>query len=328
MKILLLTTFDVKQDMILENCKNQYQMFTYFIYNKFKLSNLDVILHNIGPTGFSGRVKKFYQKWTCPQADHCLIIDNRGVIKRPQMFLDKIREKVLGCVSTISASNGIVGNEDILFYLIPSGKRRKFKCRYIGWACDDQLCYSNQNKDNIRILIDHVYYGQGRIKNSDKTLEISKQAVEYFKNNDKVAIRRLCNGGVETVDENNYNTIGKYNQNKGMSFEKACEEYSLSDVYFVTHQECMGLVVLECAMSGALIVTPKNYIKYELIKSLHHLIYENNEIPWDEIIKTIDHNKSRQKAQRFSWTNSCNTMMDTFVNWESYRSKLVFRNIH
>jgi hypothetical protein len=327
MKILLLTTFEIsKNKLAIENCKSQYHMFLYFIFKELSKYNHDISIQHIGPTGSSSRIKKIHNTLKIKEADHCIVVDNRGIFKRPQIFIDKIRENIKGCVATLSASNSIVGQENVLFYLVPAGKRRKFKCRYIGWACDHDLLYPHQNKNKINILIDHPYYSEGRIKDLDKTLEISKQAVEYF--NGSASIRRLCAGGVETVDTNNFDKIEKYEQGKGLAYNDACEEYGNADIYFVTHPECMGLVVLECAMSGALIVAPKGFIKTELLKSLNHIVFENNDIPWDDIIKRIDHNKSRKLAFRFNWVKSCRIINDTFTNWDKYKSNLVFRNCH
>tara|TARA_Y100000780_G_scaffold179369_1_gene164740 strand:- start:42400 stop:43413 length:1014 start_codon:yes stop_codon:yes gene_type:complete len=331
MKLLILSTYPYKS-INLKNCKKQYHIYLYFIdkYIKKNFPEIEVIYKTLGDTGRSSRIKDFYKKQSYPKCDHCLVVANRGIKRRPDEFWNKIRSVTKYCIATISANNSEVSREDVLFYQIPSGKSRKFKCRLINWCCEPLYCKPMQDKTKINILIDHPYYGYGRMKKIDQTLQISNIVWNWAKDKDNVVVRRFCKGGIEVVNEKNFDSLEKYEQNNGLSYDEACKVYNTTDIFFVTHAECMGLVVLECAMAGALIVSPEGFIKRELLRNVHHVKLDNDFSidKMDHIINSIDHAKSRRKVLPFSWENGVNTIIDTFQNWNLYKSKLVWNNIH
>ena len=320
-KLLILTTFPIHEKKLqLENCKSQYHIFTYFL-NKY-IKNFDIILQYVPIMGNSSRIKNLYKNFNCKKADHCIVIDNRGLLRRPLSFYNELRKQINGCISTISASCSIKGNEDILFYMIPSGKRKRQGRRFIGWACDNELIKPSHKKDKINILIDHPYYGRqdSRMIEIDQTLNISKQVYDFAKNKSNIIVKRFCKGGIEILNEDNYNKMDKYVQNEGLNYHDACKIYSETDIFFVTHAECMGLVVLECAMGGALIVSPIDFIKKELLRYINH-VKINNKFNMNEIVSKIDHNKSRKLVERFNWINVCKVIEDSFLNFEEYKKK-------
>ena len=87
-----------------------------------------------------------------------------------------------------------------------------------------------------------------------------------------------------------------------MQYPDACKEYGKADIFIVTHSESMGLSVLESALSGALVITPKGYIKKELISPLHH-IEVNGKIPWSTVLSELNVKKSVNMAKKYSWRN-------------------------
>jgi glycosyltransferase involved in cell wall biosynthesis len=324
MEILLLTTFDINNlELKLENCKSQYHIYLFFIYKYLQDFNHKITIMNIPVKGSSSRILNIYKNYKIEDIfDHCLVIENRGIITRPKIFYDMLRSKIKGCISTISANTSRIGHEDVLFYSLPCGKRKRKNARFIGWTCDDSILKPNQNKDYINILIDHPYYGRknSRMSQVDRTLNISKTIYNYSKSNEKIKIKRFCKGGIENVTEDNYNKLDNYDQNDGLSYYEACKVYSSTDIFIVTHPECMGLVVLECAMAGALIVSPKNFIKQELINLTNHIILEEGEeINMNNIISKINHKLSREKVLRFNWKNVMKIIIDTFENFEKYK---------
>lgn len=336
MKVLLLTTFPLNEkELLLDNCKKQYHIFTYMIKKYLnKRKNIETLLYQCTTKGKSSRFNIIVKSENFPEADHAILIDNRGFHNRVQLFMDLLRPKIKGAICTISASNAIVGKEDILYYLIPSGKSNKKHCKYIGWACDHELCVPSQNKTKIRFLIDHNYYGpHERMNKMDMTDTITEQLCEFLKTYDNdFIVRRFIRGGIETVDIKNINTLEKYKQGSGLCYTDACKEYSNTDIFIVTHLECMGLSVLECAMAGALIVTPKGFIKDELINYLHAVQISTNKedkIDFKHIIESIDHEKSRQKALKFNWEKSCNIIVNTLNDFNKYKKRdYRFKNKH
>ena len=77
-------------------------------------------------------------------------------------------------------------------------------------------------------------------------------------------------------------------------------------------------------MAGALIVSPKDFIKDDLLKYLHAIEISNDKndiMDMDNIIKHIDHKKSRKKALKFNWEKSCNIMYNTLKHYDKYKNR-------
>lgn len=338
-KVLILSTFPHgKLSFELKNLKVQYHIFAYQIDNYLKLQGNDnfIIMHAQMPErGNSSRIKNLpeYQNFKCPQTDFTIVCESRGIYYRPDIFYDKIREKTSKGIMTFCASNTILGKENVLFYMVPSGKRKKRRCKLLNWTADDVLCKPKQNPFKLRILIDHNYYGpHTRMLQNDLTVDITNQVCEFAKKEkikgNQVEVRRFITGGVETIDIENPQIMNKYIQGSGLSYEEVCEEYSKTDIFIVTHMECMGLSVLESAMSGALILTPINYIKHELIRDLNHIQFDK-EIKWETVLKNLNYDLSRQKATCFSWRNNIKKIIDVIENYDTHlENDLRFNNDH
>jgi hypothetical protein len=234
-----------------------------------------------------------------PHGDHIISVEQRGFYnrKRIQFLMSGIRKKIAGKITTICDNNQIVGFEDMVYYAVPDKERKGSK--YVGWAADPQMCYPEQNPNTIRILIDHSYYGSPD-KNPDRSEDIIRQTIAFAKNYKEkpLLVRRFICGGVETLSLDNPK-FEIYNRN-GLYYPDACAEYRKSDIFIVTHAESMGLSVLESAMSGALILSPKSFIRKSLLEPLHHIEF-SKEIPWDQVKNSLDANRSFKNASKFSW---------------------------
>ena len=309
--ILILSTFDHESDktFTLNNIKNQYQILAFQLdkYIK-KQASLDYkIYHQLLPRRGKQKSDEYsdrYLKFDTINVDFIFVCDNRALIYRPESFAEKLKNHA-NTVYTFSANNAMLGKEDVLFYMVPAGKRNKRHCKYLGWTCDSRLCKPLHLKNKFRVLIDHNYYG--RHKNmiaSDLTDNVTKQVCQFAKKykEKRVIIKRFADGGIETIEKNNPVPLQKYNQGNGLSYVEACVEYSRTDVFIVTHKECMGLSVLETAMAGALILVPKGYIKEELLQNVHHMVFEDT-INWDEVLEKVDKMKSRKMVMQYDINN-------------------------
>jgi hypothetical protein len=84
-----------------------------------------------------------------------------------------------------------------------------------------------------------------------------------------------------------------------------------TDIFVVTHGESMGLPVLESAMSGALVVAGRGYIKPELLRSLAHYEYDRVEdVAWDGVVERLDVDMSRRRALHFTWAEVARRILE------------------
>jgi len=336
-KILILSTFKHgKEKFDLKHIRSQYQILAYQLdkYIKVNGENKFTVMHQTLPIrGTSTRIKNLpeHKSFDCVEVDFIIVCDNRGLHYRPPEFTEKLRLRARKGIFTFASNNAMVGSEDVLFYMVPSGKRNKRHCKYIGWTCDDTLCSPKQVKGRLQILIDHNYYGrhQNMVKN-DLTEDITNQVCEFAKNHKdhQVVVRRFIAGGVETVNINNPQKMDKYVQGAGLSYEEACAEYSKTDIFIVTHKECMGLSVLESAMSGALVLTPEEYIKDDLLKNVNHIPFQKT-IDWKHTLENIDIKKSRNKVIKFGINNFVKKILVVMSRIDYLReTNFEFKNSH
>lgn len=338
-RVLILSTFPHgRLSFELKNLKKQYHIFAYQIdrYLKSHGNGQFLVIHAQMPErGKSERIVNSveYRCFKCPQTDFTIVCESRGVFYRPDKFFNIIREKTSKGIMTFCASNVELGKEDVLFYMVPSGRRNRRRCKLLNWTADDILCSPKQNPFKLRILIDHNYYGPHiRMLNNDLTVELTNQVCKFVKEKREqgmdIEVRRFITGGIETVDIDNPQEMIQYVQGSGLSYSEVCEEYSKTDIFIVTHMECMGLSVLESAMSGALILAPKGYIKHELIRDLNHIQFERY-INWEHVMNKLDYAESRRRAKCFSWSNNIQKIIDVMVNYDEYlKNDLRFHNNH
>ena len=336
-KILILSTFKHgKEKFDLRHIRSQYQILAYQLdkYIKTNGENKFTVMHQTLPIrGTSTRIQNLpeHKNFDCVEVDFILVCDNRGLHYRPPAFTEKLRARAREGIFTFASNNAMVGGEDVLFYMVPNGKRNKRHCKYIGWTCDDSLCSPKQVKGRLQILIDHNYYGrhQNMLKN-DLTEDITAQVCEFAKKHKEhqIVVRRFIAGGVETVDINNPQKMDKYVQGAGLSYEDACAEYSKTDIFIVTHKECMGLSVLESAMSGALVLTPEEYIKEDLLRHVHHIPFQKN-IDWKHALQNIDAIKARKRVIKFNINNFVKKILVVMSRMEYLReTNFEFKNSH
>lgn len=315
--ILILSTFEHEDDkkFHLENIKSQYQILAFQLdkYIKKQAGTEYKIYHQTIPRRGrqkSDELSERYVNFETIDVDFIFVCDNRGLAHRPASFAEQLK-KHAKAVYTFSANNAIVGPEDVLFYMVPGGKRNKRHCKYLGWTCDSTLCKPMHLKNKLRILVDHNYYGRHKnMISSDLTNNITLQSCEFAKKyrEKRVIIKRFADGGIETIDKNKPLEPQKYVQGNGLSYTDACIEYSRTDIFIVTHKECMGLSVLESAMSGAIVLVPKGYIKDELLTKVHHIVFEDT-INWDEVLEKINKKKSRKAVMEYDITHFVNKIL-------------------
>lgn len=180
---------------------------------------------------------------------------------------------------------------------------RRFN-EYMGWAADPELNIPKQSATELRILVDHTNYANGR-EVVDKTKEVLLEIKEFVKSGiwtnyySNVSVRRFDSGSVVEVDLDDLN-YEQYDKNKRMSYTEITKEHCAAHIFCVTHPESVGLVVLETALAGALVVAPKRFIPADRLKTVRHYEWEES-IDWDVVLKSINPQESRNIALKNSW---------------------------
>jgi hypothetical protein len=183
---------------------------------------------------------------------------------------------------------------------------------YVGWAADPTLNFPNQDPDHLRLLVDHTNYAQNPV---DRTDDVLLQIQRFVKSGawksrwKSVTVRRFDSGKIVTVDVDALSTVPRYNRST-LPYQEVCQEHCQSHVFFVTHPESVGLVVLETAMAGALIVTPEQFIPQDRLNTVNHVTY-SSEINWKNVLDNIDPDKCRNKAQSNTWEAVAKRMRDS-----------------
>ena len=182
----------------------------------------------------------------------------------------------------------------------------------VGWAADPRLIKSKQPKKTLNILVDHTAFNHNTLDRSFDTLMNIRNLVhsgEYEKHGfTDVKIRKFVSGAVEPVDIDNFR-LERYDR-KGISYIDACKEYSTAHIFCVTHTESVGQAIIENATSGALVLSPKNFVNRDRLDTVRHLEWEST-IDWDTALSMIDVAASRKKALENSWYDISKKIIDT-----------------
>ena len=254
-----------------------------------------------------------YQGNYCiPEGDHILSVEQRGWLNRkdcPTLF-EKVRKSIKGKVCTICDNSNTIGPEDLLFYAVPAPS--KPKAVYVGWAADHTLCYPDKTLGEIRILIDHSYYGKSK---QDFSVQMIDEVFRFARAYEgRVVVRRFVTGGVETMDIRKPPRYEIYRR-MGLPYLGACEEYRKADIFVVTHRGTMELSVLESAMSGAFVIAPNLFISRGLIDPLHHIKLPHSKlsIPWSRVLGMLDVKKSVMQAKANTWERLVDRMLEALL---------------
>ena len=81
-------------------------------------------------------------------------------------------------------------------------------------------------------------------------------------------------------------------------------------------------------MSGALVLTPEEYIKDDLLKNVHHVPFKET-IDWNYALQNIDAKKARNKVIRFGINNFVKKILVVMSRIDYLReTNFEFKNSH
>jgi hypothetical protein len=292
-------------------------VYAYFI-NKYmsKRDNVEIIFcHQTGRCDKNIVYNEDNLGKYIPEADHCIAFEQRTFFNRSPSYYNTVKSKIKGKITTICDNNYCIGPEDYCtFYSVGWIDNRIIpKSLYVGWAAEPSELYINKNSDELRILIDHSYYGDVK-NNSDYSKEIIHDVCNYVNNynKNKIIVRRFISGGIETLDTKNP-WFETYNR-AGLNFKDACDEYNKTHIFIVTHNESLGLSVIEAAMAGALILIPNDSIKPWLVNDLNCIKFDAKKgIPWNDVMKKLNPEESRRLALKYNYKDVENKMFNYLI---------------
>jgi hypothetical protein len=189
--------------------------------------------------------------------------------------------------------------------------RHRAHNEYVGWAADTRLNSPAQDPDQLHLLVDHTNYAQNPIDRTDNVLAQIREFVSsriWERHWKSVVVRRFDSGQIVTVDPNDDTPVLKYDRTS-LPYREVCREHGKSHVFFVTHPESVGLVVLETAMAGALTVTPETFIPRDRLDTVRHLTYTDR-IDWHSVMSNIDPAACRAQAEVNTWESVAKRMRD------------------
>jgi uncharacterized ubiquitin-like protein YukD len=173
----------------------------------------------------------------------------------------------------------------------------------MGWAADPELNTPQQSVTDLRILVDHTNYGDNEI---DLTAEVLNQIKQFVESNlwtsryQSVSVRRFDSGKIVDVNLNDLN-YNRYDRTKTIPLTEVSKEHSATHIFCVTHPESVGLVVLETALAGAYIVSPRGFISPDRLETVRHIEWEET-IDWNSVLDSINIVASRKKALENTWS--------------------------
>jgi len=172
--------------------------------------------------------------------------------------------------------------EDILFTVIPPRVTLKQRLKHLrsgatihhmGWCADPAHCRPRRKNKAFTLFLDHGHYAE-----DDFTHLFIDALNQLAKSKKRPRIRAFiqANQGIEEWPLGTPWHGERYRRASKVPWAKIQEYYGCCDLFCVTHRESAGLGVIEAAMSGAVIVIPKNptpFISPDLIATgLPHVL--------------------------------------------------------
>jgi hypothetical protein len=305
----------------LHKVKNFTGVQAYYLARELRKRGVDLhFIQNKNPTPL-----EYFREVDGAGCDHVLALGLRYFTHQPLGCALALAKKVPGKVTQLH--DGLVHEYlmpymegvDCTFCFRDDSERTRDYQRYeatnhyIGWAADPDLLYPQQDNKVLRILIDHPYYKSGT---PDITAEVTQDVMRFAHSGlwrdrfEQIKVRRLINGGAETVTLENCKT--EQFDRKHVPFAEIAQEYRKAHVYMVTHKESVGLTCLELGYCGALTVASKGLIYQDRLDTVRHVQYEGMHAPWSEVLAAINVPKAVLQARKQTWGEVADRMLEWF----------------
>jgi hypothetical protein len=225
----------------------------------------------------------FYSKLDLSGFDHLFAVGQRYFHHLDYRIGQSLTKRFYGAVTQVTDGPSLPGVVDCSFNVARGPQQRNNL--YVGWAADPEVFSPTQDARTLTILVDHANYSSG----GDWSREIDNEVVAFVgsslwrKRYERVRVRRLIDGGA--MDWRN-GVIPEFTR-KHIPITKIAKEYGEAHIFLGTHQESLGWVNIEMAMSGALPVLRQGAIPEDRTKEIGCITYQGR-IPWDKVIERAD----------------------------------------
>lgn len=326
MKILLLGN-DVKSR---EKISCYSDMQSYYLSRALTELGIGVFYHSIANINADEFVESVLASAAEYNVDHIVGLGIRLFDRNPHIIGAKLHKAFKGLVCQIHDGsmlddfpvdlNFCVKNDEYRFADNENNRltRHRKANHYIGWAADPKMFYPEQIQDGVlRVFVDHSTFTDS---SSDYTLNVLMSLVRLRNDiaNGKIPgynalhVRTLSNTGLCDVDLNLVR-IEPYNR-----FSVPAEEFSVelrnSHIFMVTHNESVGLCVLEAAMSGCAVFIPKGTIAVDLT-SVVRCVEFANAVDWRGVEKRITPDLNSLYVQKYNWQTVAQNMVKGLITF-------------
>lgn len=251
--------------------------------------------------------------------DAALVTINNGLVKSARRGFDLyavLKEAVGGGPVGVISENLRTDSGDIVFGMkpprslkqtIPFGWKRlgsngRATSVFIGWAADSERFFP------AKIAVGRLLVDNARPHGRDMTKSILEQCLK-FKAESHVVIEVWWIGpyGLQQLE-----TVPPQVDIGRCSSSEFADVLSITDVFFVTHYESLGLGVIEAAMSGCLVVVPAGFVSGALLRPLRHVRWKQH-IDWSQVVNAVSSQESRKAAAPFDrWADIAKIIVDSF----------------
>lgn len=201
----------------------------------------------------------------------------------------------------------------------------------VQWAADNELCFPQQTHDGtLRIFVDHSTFTETYIDHT-LTILMNLKKLELILKEGKIPcwsrleVKTLSDAGINKVDLNNI-VVKPYHRTP-VPFSILSKELGVSNIFFSTHSESLGLTLLEAQMSGAFCFVPKGTINEDILQRLNYFPFERQIDwigSWERIQSNLNPTKNSLLVQKYNWRNLTLNMLEGLLKYKKRNKEHMF----
>lgn len=304
MKILLITNNECPTE--LNQCNTFLNTVIYMISTHLSdIENVEVVTYTYYYKGRHGSLQKSLDNIKFPDADHVILVDEKGFYNRIPKLVEKLRETTTGAVTSLCFTSVYLGGEDMMFYFNPTGLNSRKKTCLLGWLTDNSLLYPEQDDSRINILIN------GEDGDFHQLLEF------YNMNSSMISVKKIDNGMLTEYDSN-----GDMVDVSTISVDDMYKEIRKINIHLISPSSDQYMMYCS-AMCNAVIVSRVSFIDRYTENLLNVVKYDHN-IPWPTVFNRLGTDTRTTLINKgLTWSYGVNTIVDTLNSYEKVEKPVV-----